>query len=342
MWLLVAWNTKFGIKYQKQVHRLSQWNINDYRPWASPASMNAVEAYLKDFWLLTKHQNNSSDFCLYKNRLSFELPRLHKNKDREDRGRWWVGGRKGVINVSQTQCLPSRQTLLSSVLSFTKSNDTPVVFLFAPALLSLECLCRNFEELGLWGLAAGYGCGQGSSGFTQGRMSPRGDRKMSASVNLCLSSKPRQQRLSALHHGSVAPSFLTAYDLRHPGGATGFAAPSSPPHSSSAPFFLRCWYLTWHNKHKVKVSVMFRSVSVNALQLLPVHESRACHLACVRVRERESGCFEWQCEWGAARRRLFVRVHLPPLPISPSRQQTVTADSPHKRRKGKGGRGYGD
>lgn len=30
---------------------------------------------------------------------------------------------------------------------------------------------------------------------------------------------------------------------------------------------------------------MFRSVSVNALQLLPVHESRACHLACVPVCE---------------------------------------------------------
>lgn len=86
-------------------------------------------------------------------------------------GGGWVGG-KGVINVSQTQCLPSRQTLFSSFLPFRKLNDTPVVFLFAPALLSLRCLCTNFEELGLRGLAAGYGCRQGSSGFTQGRVSP--------------------------------------------------------------------------------------------------------------------------------------------------------------------------
>ncbi|KAJ4941498.1 hypothetical protein JOQ06_011377, partial [Pogonophryne albipinna] len=56
----------------------------------------------------------------------------------------------------------------------------------------------------------------GSSGFTPGLVSPRGDSEMSASVSHCLSSKPCQRGSAALHHGSVAPSFLLAYDLRHP------------------------------------------------------------------------------------------------------------------------------
>lgn len=76
-----------------------------------------------------------------------------------------------------------------------KLNDTPLVFLFAPALLSPGCLCLNFKGLGLRGLAGSYGCREDSSGFTQGRVSPRGDREMSASVSLCLSSKPCQRRL---------------------------------------------------------------------------------------------------------------------------------------------------
>lgn len=118
-----------------------------------------------------------------------------------------VGGEKGVINVSQTQSFPSRPTLSLIIFLFQeKLNDPPLVFLFAPALLSPERLCVNFKGLGFARAGCSYGCREDSSGFTQGRVSPRGDREMSASVSLCLSSKPRQRRL--------CPRSITALSLR--------------------------------------------------------------------------------------------------------------------------------
>lgn len=99
---------------------------------------------------------------------------------------------------------------------------------FSPALLSPRRLCMNFKRLGLRGLAGSCCCGEDSSGFTQGCESPWGDRRMSESVSLCLSSKPCQRRLcQRFHHGSVAPSFLHAYDLRHPDSARSLI--SAPP-----------------------------------------------------------------------------------------------------------------
>ena len=168
--------------------------------------------------------------------------------------------RKGVINVSQTQSFPSRRTLSSSSLSFRKLNDTPLVFLFAPALLSPGRLCVNFKGLGLRGLAGSYGCREDSSGFTQGRVSPRGDREMSASVSLCLSSKPCQRRLClrSITALSLRVSFwLMIWDTQTVQLAS---QPSSPPRPAPS---IQRWCLTWHNKHKVKVSVMFRCVGLS-------------------------------------------------------------------------------
>lgn len=266
--------------------------------------------------------------------------------DQQGYGGRGEGEGKGVINVSQTQSFPLRRTLSSSSFSFRKLNDSLLVFLFAPALLSPGCLCVNFKGLGLQGLAGCYGCREDSSGFTQGRMSPRGDREMSPSVSLCLSSKPCQRRLcqGSITALSLQISFwLMIWD-------TQTVQPASQPKliTPPAPSLLH-WYLPWHNKHKVKVSVMFQCVGLSVNALAPhccwcrcMKAGRVTSPACTCVCERRSGCFEWQCEWGAARRRLFVKVHLPSLPTSPSWQQTVTADSPHKRRRGKGGRGYGD
>lgn len=71
----------------------------------------------------------------------------------------------------------------------------------------------------------------------------------------------------------------------------------------------------------------------------------ACRFICALVyvcASTSQAVFEWQRERGAARRRRFVRVHLPSPLTSPSRQQTVTADSPYKRKREQGGRGYED
>lgn len=300
----------------------------------------------------------------HKNRWSYSppvsLPQCCQNQDRSagsEHGCWVEGAGqeegKGVINVSQTQSFPSRRTFAPSSLSLRKLNDTPLVFLFSlPLALSPGCLCVNFKGLGLRGLAGSYGCREDSSGFTQGRVSPRGDSEMSASVSLCLSSKPCQRRL--------CPRSITALSLRvffwlmiwDTQTVQLAPQPDSHHHRPSATLHPRRRNLTRHHEHKVKVSVMFHCVglSVNAgashccqswcmkagRVTLPVLRVRVCVYVCVWA------CFEWQHEWGAARRRLFVKVHLPSLPTSPSWQQTVTADSPHKGRRGKGGRGYGD
>lgn len=124
-------------------------------------------------------------------------------------GQWWEG-EKVYLMFHKLNPFPRGQLSLSLPphhLSFSeKLNDPPLVSLFAPALLSPERRCVNFKGLSFARAGCSYGCREDSSGFTQGRVSPRGDRGMSASVSLCLSSKPCQRRL--------CPRSIAALSLR--------------------------------------------------------------------------------------------------------------------------------
>lgn len=126
------------------------------------------------------------------------------------------GGGGGVINVSQTRPFPPEAGCLSSSSSFSliSINYTPHLpfcsrppVTAAPLSLGMNFLSFFFFFCGIRLARAGrgYGCGEDSSGFTQGRVSPRGDSEMSASVSLCLSSAPRQRRLCRRLIAALSP-----------------------------------------------------------------------------------------------------------------------------------------
>lgn len=205
-------------------------------------------------------------------------------------------------------------------------------------LLFAPCPCLGGVSLcELLGLGLRPGCGSGcrldSSDFTQGSVSPRGDREMSASVSLCLSSKPCQRQLSSHSITTLSLRVSLCFTIRDAQTVQARWSPPPPPGLLYGADGLR------DNTHKVKVSVMLRRVALRVYAWV----SRYCLRWCMKAGHVTlPGCFEWQCEWGESSRRLFVKAHLPSLPTSPSWQQTVTDDSPHKGRRGKGGRGYGD
>ncbi|CAB1446785.1 unnamed protein product [Pleuronectes platessa] len=118
------------------------------------------------------------------------------------------------------------------------------------------------KGLGLRGLAGSYGRGEDSSGFTQGRVSPRGDRRMSASVRLCLSSKPCQRRLC--QRSITALSLRVSFWLMIPDSATGFTAnlpgPLSPGYESRVRH-LACEHARAHASASASTAALSDSVS---------------------------------------------------------------------------------
>lgn len=119
-------------------------------------------------------------------------------------------------------------------------------------LLFAPCPCLGGVSLcELLGLGLRPGCGSGcrldSSDFTQGSVSPRGDREMSASVSLCLSSKPCQRQLSSHSITTLSLRVSLCFTIRD---AQTVQARRPPPHHHPDSSTVLMAYVTTHTRSR--------------------------------------------------------------------------------------------
>lgn len=147
----------------------------------------------------------------------------------------------------------------------------------------LFALCPRLTRASLcdlWGLGCRPGCGSGcrldSSDFTQGCVSPRGDTEMSASVSLCLSSKPCQRQLSSHSITTLSLRVSLCFAIWD---AQTVQARHPPPDSSAVLIAYVTQQRQGQGVSHVSACGFESACATVALLSALVRESRVCHLA---------------------------------------------------------------